>query len=67
MVYQFKIGDNITATCDIGDSHSGVIFAYVAGTNENGEMEYWCDVAGFGQTIWPESALSLRGNNNGAH
>lgn len=57
----FKINDNITATCEIEDKHRGVIVAYIAGTDENGEREYWCSVEGFsGLSIWPESALAPR-------
>ena len=57
----FKIGDNVTATCEINDKHNGTVIAYVAGTDGNGEREYWCDVVGFGMTVWPESALAPRG------
>ena len=67
MAHKFKIGDKVTATCDMGDMHRGVVVAYIAGTAVNGEREYWCEMRGFGQTIWPESALVLQGNNNGTH
>lgn len=53
-----RIGTSVVVKCDNNDLHKGIITAYLAGRNEDGEREYWMNVEGFsGSTIWPESAI----------
>lgn len=57
MTNNFRIGDKVKCTDEMGDVSHGFVTHYAV-NDEDGTPMVWCDTVGYGVQLWPQDAVS---------